>query len=43
MVDPTRFGVSKVGCMVLDLVVDYRRYSSAAYLKSRDAAVIFGR
>jgi hypothetical protein len=34
---------SKVGRMVLDLVVDYREYNLAVYLKSRDDAVIFGR
>jgi hypothetical protein len=41
--DPVRFGVSKVGCMVLDLVVDCRGYNLAVYHKSRDDGVILGR
>ena len=38
--DPIRFGVSKVGCMELDLVVDCRGYNLAVCLKSRDDGVI---
>lgn len=37
-----RFGVSKVSCMALDLVVNCRGYNLAVYLKSRDDAVILG-